>query len=188
MTITAAIMYEDVAYIGSDSLVVCGSKKLTDLKNHSKIIKFDNFLVGYAGLASIRMAVLEVKNSPEYKRKSFLKMRSENDATKFATAVADKLDMILENNPIFKKDQDMETGQLIILSKSGIYHIDELSGVVAHNNFCAIGSGQDFSFGAYEVLKKYLNKDNVEETLKECINVSCIHSNLCEGPIVMESL
>jgi ATP-dependent protease HslVU (ClpYQ) peptidase subunit len=191
MTVAVAIRHNNKIYLGADTAVVCGNKKLTDLTDYSKIVDFKYFYVAFAGYSLIRTALLDMKSSPN-RNKVFMKMRDEVDATKFSAYIFDFVSHLLDCSPSHDRDSSDPIGELLIISKSGIYHADEYNSVTRTDSFNAIGSGQDLAKGAFEVLKRKLtpksSDEDAKKALEDCLLISCKYSLGCSDPIHIEEI
>lgn len=177
-------MYQDKAIIGADSLIVYGDdRKKTNLKNFSKIRSFRNFCVGFSGNCTIHSIIKEMSDDPNYIEQGYLAMRSYKDALKFAKDVEHKL----EDLPTSAEDEEGKEepfGELLILTKQSIFYIDSYFFVSEYDRYMCIGSGEAIATGAMEALYKRLNnKDDLKHIVHESLDITCMLSTNCGGPV-----
>lgn len=70
MTVVVAAVYGNKGVITSDSLVVSGDKKVKNLKNFCKLIKFPKFVVGFAGNCAIYPVIYDFAHDRTLFKKS----------------------------------------------------------------------------------------------------------------------
>lgn len=191
MTVVVAMKHNNRYYLGADTAVVCGNKKLSDLGDYSKIVEFKHFYVAFAGYTLLRTALLDMQKSPD-RNKAFMRMRDEIDATKFSAYIFDFVSHLLECSPSHEKDSSDPVGELLIISNSGIYHADEYNSVTRTSEFNSIGSGQELARGAYDILRRGLSEtssaEEAREVVRECLKVSCKYSLGCSEPLHMSEI
>ncbi len=183
MTICITARYGNKAYMASDGLIVASDRKIRNLKNCTKILKFKHCLVSYAGGCSMFTILQELSQDETFCKRKFMKMKDLKDMSRFAKEVYTRLKDNVECNPYYDEDDD-SSSQMLVLTKDSIYSCSSYMDVLEHNNYEAIGSGEDLAMGALAVLfDQITNEEDLKPLIERTIKIVCELSNGCGLPM-----
>lgn len=185
MTVVIGSIWGNKSIIAADSLVTSGDCKVNNLKNFSKLIRFNNWAVGFAGDCSVFQILSEMSRDKVYLKHVHMRMRNIDDAAIFVKEVCSRLKTTIDCSPAFHKDKDDEfLVEMLIVTKTSIYEADSYMFISECTRFSTIGCGGDIALGAMSAL--YKNIKDEEELLKvveESVNITCKNSTQCGGPL-----
>ena len=170
MTVIAAFEGEDKYWIASDSQGVGGG---TMIERGTKLIKKNNYIVGFTYSYRVADLIRESKNLPA-------DIRNLKDLRKFR----DEIKKALTDDKLVGK-RTAGDGEhpitVIIISSSGIYEIEADYQIhkIQKNSYAATGSGIDTALGALYSCKKL--KVDGKEAVKLAVKSAVEHISSCGG-------
>jgi len=183
MSVVVAIRDGDLIYIGADSQKTKGHTRETSTNiNNLKIFKplsNKNLIIGFSGDYRDRDILY---CSEDYIGKIF-----ENDSFDYKFIVSNFVpnifSLLKHHGRIYKGSDNMEymDGTLIITYKNKLYRISSFGVVTEIDDYCAIGTGENFAIG-------YLNegdKTNLKEALIKSLKSAIKNDIYLSYPIII---
>ena len=186
MTIIIAGRYKNSFCLGCDSAVISGWSRLKNLKNFTKIVAFPMFFVGLCGSCTISETLKRFSQDPAFLVNGFMGMQDARDASFFAEAVFSTLKDYAKNRLAREanSEAELESTQMLIISKSGIYNVDDYLNSLEYEKFYTIGCGNDLATGAMEVLYPSVkDRKSLKKAIETSIAVACKYSSGCDLPV-----
>lgn len=184
MTVVIAAKCEDYTVIAADTLISDGLNRAS-FKDFTKLVKFKNFVVGFAGSCTALIGLRELQSDGNYCKRSHMKMKTTMDALAFARDYYSKLRELFDlspGSPTSKSDEGTYV-DILIASSDGIWECDPYLCLVEHEQFACIGSGTDIALGAMKALYTSMDK---EDAVTKAIEITCdIHAQ-CGLPMHLE--
>lgn len=166
MTIVASIRSSRGFIIGSDSRVTEGMHIIA--KPTPKIIEFPAGYVGWCGYTIVRHIIEDMHKS----KKAYMGMRNSKDIREFSLHVFEKLAAYPLKGEV--------GGDLLFITKKGIFETDSFGDVIEHDKWAAIGSGRDYTLGTFHALEEIKMKE--QEKLEKALQSACRHDAGCAPP------
>jgi ATP-dependent protease HslVU (ClpYQ) peptidase subunit len=184
MSVIVAIKEKDRIYVGCDSQVTTGWGKstLTNSNNYKifKPKKEKDVIIGVCGHLRDRDILYCIDEYIE----ELIKLKNEFDYKYVVKKIVPKIFSELESkNRIIKDDKVLKemNNQILFAYKESLFSIGYDGSVIEIDDFCAIGSGQDFAIG-------FLNEDSEkssQEKIIKAIKSSCKSDLYVNYPIVV---
>lgn len=186
MSIIVVVKKAGKAVIAADSLYRFGNMKARSkyLLNQSKIAKFGDSYVGTIG-ATAHENVLD-----HLFEKHKVKISFNNKKEIFNTYL--KIHPILKDEYFLNTDEhekdDYESSQIdgLIANPNGIFGIYSWREFYEFDKFWALGSGEDFAFGA--LYSTYEIFDEPEEIAENAVKAACEFDDGCGLPLTIHSV
>lgn len=161
--------------VGCDTLLTTDTEKIKSA-NFSKIIRFDNFLIGCAGTSTIFYVVSEFKKHHKAKKAP----KTNESCYKLLRPIFQQYKEILESLLTFDKRNE-DGASILLATKDKIFVCDEFS-CEQFTTYGAIGSGSRYALGSLH--SNYPNDDCVLDALE----ASCYHDTCSGKPTIIEEL
>ena len=169
---------------GSDTLLVRGDEKTNLTKG--KFIEYDNFIVLFSGVASVRHTLEEFFTKKSLRRRKFMEMKDSTDALDFIAEVTKRLKERL--GELGSADAEESSNfQLILVTPHMLYSIDKWGYVTESPDFAIGGSGANCITGL--VNSHYPNiedKEMLVDLANEALIQACQLNLYCGEPIVIK--
>lgn len=187
MTVICAAEKNGLIAIASDSLRAKSSNLLIpndNLRNPSKLLQTETGVIGFSGWDSSQ-TIMRHLLAQDFN----FKFGSEKEI----------VDTLLQLQPILKnkyyvntaefEDQPCESNQMnvLLINHSNIYKVSSMRNVTKMERFWAIGSGEEFSLGAMEVVYGLNNFDAIDIVVAG-VETACKYSTTCAAPVSYISL
>ncbi len=192
MTISIAATCKDkegnpIVLVGSDTEVILGSERFTDLLMDSKLFRLNNAIVAMSGGGAVAETLKCIQEDKRYLKK--VKFNNEADIRQFAKTFFSNYKLLLEQG--IATVDETNVGVLVVATPTAIYSVYNDLTVFQHSSFIVSGSGDSVARGAMAVLMKRLKnrgtEDKLRKVLKEAITVACECVLGCGGnPVVLK--
>lgn len=167
---------------GCDSLFTAGNHKV-QLKNCHKYIQFPNFVVLFAGSASVQHALEDFRHNKVLLKKPYMQMRNRRDVHKFSSEVTGTLRKRLKD--LGAPEDQGHDFQLIIASSRHLYESDYWA-FITEADYVTGGSGGSLLQAI--LISEYANVttlSGLHDLAERALNVACqidLHSG---GPVIV---
>jgi len=191
MSVVAAIKDNDRVYIACDSQASTNyTKRTLTNKNNYKIFKpkdDPDIIIGMVG----DLRDLNIVYCIESFIDELTKLKDEVDFRYIVKEVVPKLIYNFRENNRIRKPQMGEleyyfNGQIIFIYKNTIYCIDSYGSVTEVDDYCAIGSGANFTMGYLNESKNNIHEGK-QESLIKAIKSACKSDLYVNYPIIVKN-
>ena len=199
MTIIVAVSDGvSTAFIGADTAMTNGTNKAFNNIGESKIVKFPNFYVGYAGEARINEVLLRMLESREISQDNddeditepfqevknqwlTFEINNKLDAADFGMAVYQGL----KSRSLVANDDNLELCLLIVTKDCRMFQIEQVDDVREVKDFTAIGCGSDPAMGALLAFRQTFQDEDFyqRDTVHEAMDIACLLKEGCCRPL-----
>lgn len=189
MTCIVAAKENGKTVIGADSCTTVGDKKLVNMVNGSKLVRFDSFIVGLSGTGPLK-EILDsmLAGSPctceetcECVSWRDFPIESTLDVVKF-------LDKFMEIYQERGDAESMESVELLLITADKIFCTMGESTVFEVGDFWAVGSGSDYALGVMETFRIMHPRHDRRAAVHQAIEIACKYSSGCEPPVEIATL
>ncbi len=169
--------------IGSDSRLTVREEIIESKK--SKLIKFPTFIVGFSGLANIKLVLQDCARDPDFLNSPYLHLNSASDARVLASVFFQELSKRYEE--AFDDPTNETFIELVVASKDRIFHCDCFGDAHEFDRFITSGGGSNYATGYLEGCWDSVdNPGDLAHLVYEAIEVACARSTSCGGEIHVE--
>lgn len=173
MTVVCAAILDGQTVIGCDTLISTSSKKIRPSR-FSKLVVFDNFIIGAAGTNT----VFHVLDDFHKKYKAIAAPKTAGKCYKLTRQIfIEYADRVKELLTYSKSDED--GCSLLVVTKDKIFSCDEFS-TEEFTTYQSIGSGESYALGSLH--STFPADDCVEAALK----AACYYDKDCGEPLIIE--
>lgn len=172
MTCAIGLKYNNIIYIGADNV---GSNEHIKLsRNDQKVFIKNNMIFGCT--TSYRMI-----NLLQYQLEIPIHNNKSIDAYMY-TDFIETVRTLFKDKGFSKIDANVQTGGNFIVGYQGnLYEIENDFQIVKHNdNFCCVGSGSYYAYGAMKILQK--EKISPENKIKRALEVAEYYNPFVRKP------
>lgn len=184
MTVVVAAMSGNGTVVGADSCTTIGNRKLVKMINGSKLVQFDNFVVGLSGIGPLREILdlmlseplSEGEEADDYDWKKH-RVNCNNDVSKF-------LEKFMDLFQDLGDAESMGTVELLVVTKDKIFCTMGESTVFQVKDFWSVGSGSDYAMGVLDTVHTPdMSKDNLLSIVSQSIETACKFADGCQPPV-----
>jgi ATP-dependent protease HslVU (ClpYQ) peptidase subunit len=191
LTIVVAAKHNGRTIIGADTCTTVGHKKLTNMLNNSKLVRFNSFIVGMSGIGPTREVldrmILEVTPAEEDENGVIIK----ESKHWFEHVISNTVDVATFIEHFFELYQErgeadeMASVELLFITEDKIFCTMGECAVFEVQDFWAVGAGADFAVGALDILFPASNSDEswLYDTVRGALETACKYADGCQPPL-----
>lgn len=170
MTVIVAGVIRNRVVIGADTRTTLDDDATLANIKESKLVRFKNgFVVGAAGLGAVTETLWTLANQD-------IKITNRASVLAFVKKFWQTFDEIEENPD--------KTAEMLICTKSNIFHALNKSGVAEMNGFWAVGTGKPYALGALECCYGDVSTiGDLERAIKRAMTIACKYQSDCGEPL-----